>query len=128
MRQTPQPIAQQACSNYMPSHLILLQAWKQQANGIGEEEEVEMASAEVSTAAYASLLTVVVALFLYLGYRVWTGFQDSDPNIPWLSLVGFALTGFAVYEGASNLAIYNYVNTVQRPQSRVCPNCQYPNT
>lgn len=87
------------------------------ADGIGPPEKVSIASAEASTAQYVGLLAVTIAAFLALGKKTLEGFGEGE--IYWLPLLGTLLTGYFTYEGAYYLKLQNYVNTVQRPQSRV---------
>lgn len=63
---------------------------------------------------YIGLLTVTVAATLYFASKVF-----SDGDVHWLPLIGTLVTGYMTYEGAYYLRLQNYVNTVQRPDSRV---------
>jgi hypothetical protein len=86
-------------------------------DGIGPHEEVSIASAEASLVQYIGLLTVAVAAFLLLASKTWESFQDGD--VRWGFLLGTVLAGYFTYQGAYYLMLQNYVDTIQRPQSRV---------
>lgn len=102
-------------------------------DGIGPPEEVSIASAEASLVQYIGLLTVAVAAFILLASRTWEGLQDGD--VHWALLLGTLLAGYFTYQGAYYLMLQNYVDTIQRPQSRVSHGCcnfqgggQWPST
>lgn len=93
-----------------------LQARPPPADGLGPPEEVSIASAEASIAQYVGLLTATVLAFVALASRTLEGF--SEGHTPWLPLIGTLVTGYFTYEGWYYLQLQNYVNNVQRPQSR----------
>jgi len=106
----------------------MFQARPPPADGLGPPEEVSIASAEASIAQYVGLLTATVLAFVALASRTLEGF--SEGHTPWLPLIGTLVTGYFTYEGWYYLQLQNYVNNVQRPQSRVrpselCCNCNW---
>jgi hypothetical protein len=86
-------------------------------DGSGPPEEVDIASAEASLVQYIGLLTVAVAAFVLLASQTWEGFKEGD--VHWSALLGTLLSGYFTYKGAYYLMLQNYVDTIQRPQSRV---------
>jgi hypothetical protein len=91
-----------------------LQAVAQQPDGIGSPEKVDIASAEASTLQYIGLLTVAVAAGLLFAY--WA---IADGAVHCLPAMGTVIAGCCTYTGASYLGLQRYVDTVQRPESRV---------
>jgi hypothetical protein len=92
----------------------VLQARAPKPDGIGPPEKVEIASAEASTVQYIGLLAATVALGL-----LFAGKAFEDGEVHWLPLLGTVVAGYLTYEGVYYLKLQNYVNTVQRPDSRV---------
>jgi hypothetical protein len=88
-------------------------------DGIGPPEKVEIASAEASILQYIGLLTVTVAAGVLFARKA---FQDGE--VHWLPLLGVLVAGYFTYEGVYYLRLQNYVNTVQRPDSRVGVVCR----
>lgn len=93
---------------------FLLQGKGQPADGIADPEEVSIASAEASITQYVGLLTVTVAAGFFFASKAF-----KDGEVHWLPLLGTLVAGYLTYEGAFYLSLQNYVNTVQRPKSRV---------
>lgn len=106
-----------ACVCCFPVSPPILQARPPPADGLGPPEEVSIASAEASIAQYVGLLIATVLAFVALASKTLEGF--SEGYTPWLPLIGTLLTGYFTYEGWYYLQLQNYVNNVQRPQSRV---------
>jgi hypothetical protein len=94
--------------------LCLLQPRPPQPDGIGPPEKVEIASAEASTVQYIGLLAATVALGVLFASKAF-----KDGEVHWLPLLGTLVAGYFTYEGVYYLRLQNYVNTVQRPDSRV---------
>lgn len=63
---------------------------------------------------YIGLLTVVIAAGLFFAKKA---FEDGE--VHWLPLIGAIVAGYFTYEGVYYLRLQNYVNTEQRPRSRV---------
>ena len=96
-----------------------MQAWKETPDGIGPPEPVNfVGSYEEYVSLYVKLLVGVVGVGAAISLPgVFSSFQDGE--IHWLSWIGLALTIYLGYKGVTNLQLLNYVETVQRPQSRV---------
>jgi len=96
----------------------MMKAWKETKDGVGPPEPVDfVASYEEYVSLYVKLLVGVVGVGAALSLPgVFSGFQDGE--IHWLSWIGLALTIYLGYKGATNLQLLNYVQNVQRPQSR----------
>jgi hypothetical protein len=90
------------------------QARAPKPDGIGPPEKVEFASAEASTVQYIGLLTVAIVAAVLLAKKAF-----ADGEVHWLPLLGTLVAGYCTYEGVYYLRLQNYVNTVQRPDSRV---------
>lgn len=93
---------------------FLLQGEAPPGDGIGPPEEVSIASAEASIIQYVGLLAVTVAAGFFFASKAF-----KDGEVHWLPLLGTLVAGYLTYKGAFYLSLQNYVNTVQRPQSRV---------
>lgn len=96
------------------SVICCLQELAPRPDGIGPPEPVNIASAEASAAQYVGLLVVTVAAGVFFFRKA---FEDGD--VHWLPLLGGLVAAYFTYEGVYYLRLQNYVDTVQRPQSRV---------
>lgn len=85
-----------------------------QPDGIGPPEEVNIASAEASALQYLGLLAVTIAAGFFFFQKAF-----DDGEVHWLPLLGTLVTAYLTYKGVYYLRLQNYVDTVQRPQSRV---------
>lgn len=94
--------------------VCILQESGPQPDGIGPPEEVNIASAEASALQYLGLLAVTIAAGFFFFQKAF-----DDGEVHWLPLLGTLVTAYLTYEGVYYLRLQNYVDTVQRPQSRV---------
>jgi len=112
----PQDIAlleQQAARRAQAQVEERLQEFAPQPDGIGPPEEVNIASAEASALQYLGLLAVTIAAGFFFFQKAF-----DDGEVHWLPLLGTLVTAYLTYEGVYYLRLQNYVDTVQRPQSR----------